>query len=159
MALGATFVLASLAGEREVKAEDFYKGLFETGLRPGELIVSVKFPAMPPKASAGFAELSRRHGDFALVGLAAVLTPADGQIGKATLVYFGCTDHAKMAQSVSAALEGVSLPLRDATRFAPALRQDLAPDDTPGLRADTRLQMAEALTRRVINSLVQKAAA
>jgi aerobic carbon-monoxide dehydrogenase medium subunit len=159
VALGATFVLASLAGEREVKAEDFYKGLFETGLRPGELIVSVKFPAMPPKASAGFAELSRRHGDFALVGLAAVLTPADGQIGKATLVYFGCTDHAKMAQSVSAALEGVSLPLRDATRFAPALRQDLAPDDTPGLRADTRLQMAEALTRRVINALVQKAAA
>jgi aerobic carbon-monoxide dehydrogenase medium subunit len=159
VALGATFVLASLAGEREVKAEDFYKGLFETGLRPGELIVSVKFPAMPPKASAGFAELSRRHGDFALVGLAAVLTAAEGQIGKATLVYFGCTDHAKMAQSVSAALEGVSLPLRDATRFAPALRQDLAPDDTPGLRADTRLQMAEALTRRVINSLVQKAAA
>src|SRR5215216_5556939 len=159
VALGASFVLASLAGEREVKAEDFYKGLFETGLRPGELIVSVKFPAMPPKASAGFAELSRRHGDFALVGLAAVLTPADGQIGKATLVYFGCTDHAKMAQSVSAALEGVSLPLRDATRFAPALRQDLAPDDTPGLRADTRLQMAEALTRRVINALVQKAAA
>jgi len=119
----------------------------------------VKFPAMPPKASAGFAELSRRHGDFALVGLAAMVNAAGGQIGKARLVYFGCTDHAKVAQSVSAALEGLSPALGDATRFASALREDLAPGDTPGLRADTRLHMAGVLTRRVVNSLVRKAAA
>jgi carbon-monoxide dehydrogenase medium subunit len=159
VALGATLVLASLAGEREVKAEDFYHGLFETDLHPGELIVSVKFPATAPNASAGFAELSLRHGDFALVGLAAVVDAAGGQISKARLVYFGCTDHAKVAQSVSTALEGHSLPLSDAMRIASALREDLAPGDTPGLRADTRLHMAEVLTRRVVNSAVHKAAA
>jgi aerobic carbon-monoxide dehydrogenase medium subunit len=46
VALSATLVLGSLAGERQVKAEDFFKGLFETALEPGELIVAVKFPAM-----------------------------------------------------------------------------------------------------------------
>ena len=97
VALGATLVLGSLAGEREVKAEDFFKGLFETDLRPGELIVAVKFPVAQAGTSIGFAELSRRHGDFALVGLAAVATMQRERIGKARLVYFGCADRAKVA--------------------------------------------------------------
>src|SRR5215831_10477268 len=74
VALGATLELSSVVGEREVKAEDFFKGLFETELKPGELIVAVKFPAMQPGMAVGFAELSRRQGDFALVGLAALAT-------------------------------------------------------------------------------------
>ena len=72
VALGATLVLGSVKGERAVKAEDFFTGLFETDLRPGELIVAVRFPVMQTGTTIGFAELSRRHGDFALVGLAAV---------------------------------------------------------------------------------------
>ena len=159
VALGATLVLGSLAGEREVKAEDFFKGLFETDLRPGELIVAVKFPVVQAETSIGFAELARRHGDFALVGLAAVATMQRERIGKARLVYFGCVDRAKLAQSVSAAVAGMPTPLPDNSAFAQAIRQDLTPDDTPGLRADTRLHMAAVLTRRVLNSLTDQAAA
>ena len=159
VALGATLVLGSLAGEREVKAEDFFKGLFETDLRPGELIVAVKFPVVQAETSIGFAELARRHGDFALVGLAAVATMQRERIGKARLVYFGCVDRAKLAQSVSAAVAGMPTPLPDNSAFAQAIRQDLTPDDTPGLRADTRLHMATVLTRRVLNSLTDQAAA
>ena len=76
VALGATLVLGSATGEREVKAEDFFKGLFETDLRAGELIVAVKFPEVPAGTSIGFAELSRRHGDFALVGASRARHPA-----------------------------------------------------------------------------------
>ena len=159
VALGATLVLGSLAGEREVKAEDFFKGLFETDLRPGELIVAVKFPVVQAETSIGFAELARRHGDFALVGLAAVATMQRERIGKARLVYFGCVDRAKVARSVSAAVAGMPTPLPDNSAFAQAIRQDLTPDDTPGLRADTRLHMATVLTRRVLNSLTNRAAA
>jgi carbon-monoxide dehydrogenase medium subunit len=159
VALGATLVLGSLAGEREVKAEDFFKGLFETDLRPGELIVAVKFPAAQAGVSIGFAELARRHGDFALVGLAAVATMQRERIGTARLVYFGCADRAKLAQSVSAAVAGLPTPLTDRSGFEHAIRQDLTPDDTPGLRADTRLHMATVLTRRVLNSLTNRAAA
>jgi carbon-monoxide dehydrogenase medium subunit len=159
VALGATLVLGSLAGEREVKAEEFFKGLFDTDLRPGELVVAVKFPATPAGASVGFAELSRRHGDFALVGLAAVVTMQRNRIDTARLVYFGCVDRARVARSVSAALVGLATPLQDTSSFEDAILQDLAPDDTPGLRADTRIHMAKVLTRRVLNSLSDKAAA
>jgi aerobic carbon-monoxide dehydrogenase medium subunit len=156
VALGATLILGSLAGEREVKAEDFFTGLFETELKPGELMVAVKFPAMQPGMSVGFAELSRRNGDFALVGLAAVATMQRDRIGAARLAYFGCVDRAKVARSVSAAVAGLAPPLRDTSAFAQAIRQDLTPEDTTGLRADTKLHMATVLTRRVLNSLSQR---
>jgi carbon-monoxide dehydrogenase medium subunit len=156
VALSATLMLGSLAGERRVKAEDFFKGLFETALEPGELIIAVKFPAMQPGTSVAFAELSRRQGDFALVGLAAVATMQRDRIGAARLAYFGCVDRAKVAQSVSAAVVGLATPLPDTSAFERAIREDLTPEDTSGLRADTKLHMATVLTRRVLNSLSER---
>jgi len=155
VALGATLVLGSAKGERQVKAEDFFKGLFETDLRAGELIVEVKFPEVPTGTSTGFAELSRRHGDFALVGVAALAILRAGDIESARIVYFGCVDRARVAVSVSAAPSGVAVPLEDASPYAAAIRNDVKPDDTPGLRADTKLHMATVLTRRVLNSMVE----
>jgi aerobic carbon-monoxide dehydrogenase medium subunit len=157
--LGATLELGSLKGERAVKAEEFFKGLFETDLQPGELIVGVKFPAMQTGAMIGFAELARRHGDFALVGLAAVATMQRDRIGNARIAYFGCVDRAKLAPSVSAAVDGLALPMPNAAAFEAAIRTDLRPEDTPGLRANTKLHMATVLTRRVLNSLSGPAAA
>jgi aerobic carbon-monoxide dehydrogenase medium subunit len=157
VALGATLVLRSAVGEREVKAEDFFTGLFETVLKPGELIVAVKFPAIQPGTAVGFAELSRRQGDFALVGLAAVASFERDRIGTARLAYFGCVDCAQLAPAVSAAVRGLSMPLPNTSAFAQAIRQDLAPEDIAGLRAETRLHMATVLTRRVFNSLSQRA--
>jgi aerobic carbon-monoxide dehydrogenase medium subunit len=156
VALGATLVLGSAKGERQVKAEDFFKGLFETDLRAGELIVEVKFPEVPTGTSTGFAELSRRHGDFALVGVAALAILRAGEIESARIVYFGCIDRARVAASVSAALSGAAVPLEDASPYAAAIRNDLEPDDTPGLRADTKLHMATVLTRRALNSMVEQ---
>ncbi|HYZ44438.1 MAG TPA: xanthine dehydrogenase family protein subunit M [Xanthobacteraceae bacterium] len=156
VALGATLVLGSAKGERQVKAEDFFKGLFETDLRAGELIVEVKFPEVPTGTSTGFAELSRRHGDFALVGVAALAMLRAGEIESARIVYFGCVDRARVAASVSAALSGAAVPLEDASPYAAAIRNDVNPDDTPGLRADTKLHMATVLTRRALNSMVER---
>jgi carbon-monoxide dehydrogenase medium subunit len=156
VALGATLVLGSAKGERQVKAEDFFKGLFETDLRAGELIVEVKFPEVPTGTSTGFAELSRRHGDFALVGIAALAILRAGEIESARIVYFGCVDRARVAGSVSAALSGAAVPLEDASPYAAAIRNDVKPDDTPGLRADTKLHMATVLTRRALNSMVEQ---
>ena len=156
VALGATLVLGSAKGERQVKAEDFFKGLFETDLRAGELIVEVKFPEVPTGTSTGFAELSRRHGDFALVGVAALAILRAGEIESARIVYFGCVDRARVAASVSAALSGAAVPLEDASSYADAIRNDVKPDDTPGLRADTKLHMATVLTRRALNSMVEQ---
>ncbi|MEA3024864.1 MAG: aerobic carbon-monoxide dehydrogenase medium subunit [Alphaproteobacteria bacterium] len=159
VALGATMVLGSIAGEREVKAENFFKGLFDTDLQSGELIIAVKFPMTPPGTSVGFTELSRRHGDFALAGLAAVATFQEQTIGETRLVYIGCADRPRLATKVSAAIKGLRAPLSDTAAFERAIRQDLAPEDTPGLRGDTRLHMATVLTRRLLNSMSERVAA
>jgi carbon-monoxide dehydrogenase medium subunit len=158
VALGATLVLASLAGEREVKAEQFYKGLFETDLQPGELILAVKIAVPSEETTAGFAELTRRHGDFAMVGLAMVATVRRRKFESGRLVYFGCVDRPRLAVSVSRAIAGMTLPLRDKV-FEAAIPEDLAPGDTPGLRADTKLHFAKVLTRRVLKSVLERAVA
>jgi aerobic carbon-monoxide dehydrogenase medium subunit len=159
VALDATLVLHSLLDERQVKAEDFFKGLFETDLRPGELIVAVNFPVSPLGTRCGFAELSRRHGDFAMVGAAAIATMTGDRIDRARLAYFGCVSHAMVARAVSAAVAGRVVPIFEDPALDEAIQQDVTPDDTPGLRADTRIHMAKVLTRRVLNRMSERAAA
>ena len=111
--LGATLEIGGPEGERLVQAEDFFKGLFETDLRPSELILGVRFPIQQKDSAIGFAELARRHGDFPLVGLAVVATMQRDRISNARLAYFGPVDRARLAHSVSSAVEGLALPLRE----------------------------------------------
>jgi carbon-monoxide dehydrogenase medium subunit len=70
LALDATIVVAGKDGERMVKAQDFFKGLFEVDLAPGELVTAVEFPAQLKDQRSVFLELARRHGDYAIIGLA-----------------------------------------------------------------------------------------
>ena len=71
VALQAVLKLKSRSSERSVEAARFFKGLFEADLRPGELLTAVEFPAAKPSDKSVFLELTRRHGDYAIVGLAA----------------------------------------------------------------------------------------
>jgi len=153
VALGATIEIGGPDGKRDVLAEHFFKGLFETDLRHGELILGVRFPVQQEDTRIGFAELARRHGDFPLVGLTAVATLQRDSIRKARLVYFGPVDRARVAQSVSSAIEGLTLPLNPSASFELEIEKDLAAEDAAGLRADTKLRLATVLTRRVLNSL------
>jgi len=71
LALGATLVVAAKSGERRIEAGRFFKGLFETDLAPGEILTAVEFPAAASSDRSAFLELARRHGDYAIIGLAA----------------------------------------------------------------------------------------
>jgi len=71
VALGASIVVQGKEGERIVAAEEFFKGLFEVDLRPGELVVAVEVRAQLKDERCAFLELARRHGDYAIIGLAA----------------------------------------------------------------------------------------
>ena len=71
VALDATIVLQGRKGERRVAAKDFFRGLFETDLRPGEILTAAEFPILKAGEKCAFLELARRHGDYAIVGLAA----------------------------------------------------------------------------------------
>jgi carbon-monoxide dehydrogenase medium subunit len=71
VALRASIAISGKKGDRMVAAEAFFKGLFETALEPGEMLVAVEFPAIGKDERSVFLELARRHGDYAIVGLAA----------------------------------------------------------------------------------------
>jgi aerobic carbon-monoxide dehydrogenase medium subunit len=153
VALEATFVVASDKKKRVVRACDFYKGLFETDLAQGELLIEVRFPQQKPKEKWGFAELARRHGDFALAGLAAIAEQDGDTITAARLAYFGCTDYAKLARRVAERFCGQRLPLRESEWLSEAIALDLVPIDSPGLRAATKIKLSAALTRRTLDNM------
>jgi carbon-monoxide dehydrogenase medium subunit len=153
VALESTFVIASDRRQRVIGAADFYKGLFETDLGSGELLIEVRFPQQKSKEKWGFSELARRHGDFALAGLAAVTEQDGDTITAARLVYFGCTDHAKLAHRVAQKLCGQRLPLCEPEWLSEDIAIDLAPIDSPGLRAATKIRLAATLTHRTLHNM------
>src|SRR5262252_1053169 len=91
-ALDAEFVVQSELGERVIMAADWFEGYLTTARRPDELLVTVRFPAARPGTGVSFQEVARRHGDFAIVGLATSLTLSDGAISDARLAFAGMSD-------------------------------------------------------------------
>jgi len=157
VASGATLVLGSAKGKRRVAASDFFLDIMDTALAADELILEIRFPVQANNQRHVFAELSRRHGDFALVGLAGIISADSQKITDAKLVYFGCVTHPAVAVAMSSALKGRSLgdALND-SEIQACLAQDISPVDNPGMRADTKLTLAAVVTRRQLNSLAEK---
>lgn len=90
--LGATMTVTSQRGRREVNAADFFTGAMTTVLRPDELLESVAFPVAEPGEGSGFAEIARRHGDFALAGVAVRVRGAATGRPRAAVACFGVAD-------------------------------------------------------------------
>jgi len=89
LAADAEMVIASARATRRVAAADFFQGYFTTALAPHELLLAVEFPARSPSAGQAVVEVSRRHGDYAMVGLACTVDAPDGTIASAALSFFG----------------------------------------------------------------------
>jgi carbon-monoxide dehydrogenase medium subunit len=87
VACEAQMTIAGPRGERRVPAREFFKGLFTTALAPDELLTAIRFPAWPNGCKHAFMEVSRRHGDFAIVGVCVLY-----QAPAARIVVFGAED-------------------------------------------------------------------
>ena len=159
VALGATVLIAGPDGERRLAAENFFHGLFETDLQVGEIIVGFEIPRIRANQRWAFTELSRRRGDFAMAGLAALLDMSGDMVTDARLVYFGCTDYPRLAAAMAAALRGTSLPLADKQWIHDTLPQDVQPSPSVGMRPDTKLKLAVAVTEDFLADLSQPRAA
>jgi len=137
LALNATIVLAHRRGERRVPASKFFKGLFETDIRSGEIVAGAEFPKVERSV---FLELTRRHGDYAIVGLAGV---ADASGRRIAYLGVGATpvfaESASRAVSLNAALE--------------VLGRDLHPNADLYHSAATKLHLAKVLLSRAWNTL------
>jgi carbon-monoxide dehydrogenase medium subunit len=105
VALQAILTLKSKTSERKTEAIRFFKGLFETDLRPGELLTAVEFPAAKMSDKTAFLELARRNGDYAIIGLAACNDRFAFFGAGDRPVLFTFTDLEKARQSLKAGLK------------------------------------------------------
>jgi carbon-monoxide dehydrogenase medium subunit len=152
-AAGASFVLQGRNGTRSVAANDFFLGLFETAREPGEILVAAEFPAIPANEKTAFNELARRHGDYAIIGLAAQGSIDGGTFSNMRLAFFGAGDRPILAQAANAALEGQSYSDATVASAQEALDADLDPmDDLNGPPA-MKMHLARVITARVLAEL------
>ena len=152
VALDATLVLVSATGERRVAARDFFTGLLETALRPGELIAAIEVPCTTPATRSAIEEVARRSGDYAMAGLAACLTlDGAGSVAAPRLVFFGVGNGPVTASAAAAALSGRALTEATIAAAAEALARDLDPPADLHGPPEMKLHLARVLTRRVLS--------
>jgi aerobic carbon-monoxide dehydrogenase medium subunit len=157
VALAATIRVHGRSGRRDIAAADFFRGIYTTALAPGELVVEIVIPRSPAGWRSGFQELARRHGDYALAGLAAHARVEGGAFAEGRLVFFGVGPGPVRARGAEAALTGRGG--NDAVAAAQrALDADLdPPGDVHGSPA-LRRHLARVLLARVLAQLVEDAA-
>jgi carbon-monoxide dehydrogenase medium subunit len=159
VALEATVVLRSRHGERRLAAEDFFTGLFATALMPGELVTAIEIPAPPPRSGSAFEEMARRHGDYALVGVAAVVTlDGAGRSAGARIALFSVGEGPVLARRAMAALAGTAVGAETlAAAAALAGGEDIDPPGDIHASASYRRQLARVLTRRALERAAARA--
>jgi carbon-monoxide dehydrogenase medium subunit len=159
VALNGRFRLRSQAGERWVAADEFFIGFFTTALEPDELLVEVALPPMPPRSGWSFLEVARRHGDYALVGVAAMMTLDDqDQCYQARLVFLSVGDGPVEAQQAVEMLTG-QIPSPEAIRAAAetAAKADVDPGSDIHASADYRRHLVQVMAHRALEQAVERA--
>jgi carbon-monoxide dehydrogenase medium subunit len=149
VALEGEVEIAGAAGRRAVKAEDFFKGLFATDLGPHDILTAIRVPAAPGMRFA-FAELARRHGDYAIAGLAAAARAEGGALAEVRLVFFGLG-----VMPVRARRAETALAAGDVEAAVAALAEDLDPPADLQASATVKRHLAGVLLRRAARQLAE----
>jgi len=156
-ALNAEFVVRGPSGERVVPAAEWFEGYLTTSRGPDELLTEVRFLAARPGTGTSFQEVARRHGDFAMVGLATSVTLNAGTITDARLAFAGVSDVPARATAAEELLEGerpTAELFDEAARVAAA---DIDPPSDLHGSAEYRKKVAAALVRRGLREAVGNA--
>ncbi|HEY7248703.1 MAG TPA: xanthine dehydrogenase family protein subunit M [Xanthobacteraceae bacterium] len=149
VAVNAEISVCGPQGTRTIKAGQFFKGLFETELGERDVLTAIRIPAATPATRVGFAELARRHGDYAIVGLAACGNSQRESLRDLRLAYFGVGSIPVRPRGAEAALmDG------DVDRAVDVLGDELHPSDDIHAPAAVRLHLAGVLLRRVAKQLM-----
>jgi carbon-monoxide dehydrogenase medium subunit len=156
-ALDAEFVVRSRSGERVIPAAEWFEGYLATARRPDEILVEVRFPTAGSDTGVAFQEVARRHGDFAIVGVAASLTFADGAISDARVAFSGIADVPVRAAEAENLLVGEE---PSAELFEEAARRATARIDPPADlhgSSEYRKKVAATLVRRGLRAAADNA--
>lgn len=142
LALNGVIVAQGAAGRREIAADDFFLGSYETALEAGEVLVEVRIPLPDPDARAGFAEIARRRGDYATVGLALMAGP-DPRV-----VWFGLADRPLRDPAAEAALADGPQAAAAAALHGAEVWGDMHTSEA------TKRHLARVLIRRVLEGVL-----
>lgn len=157
-ALSGRVLFQSLRGQRWVSADDCFVGIFTTDIEPDEMLIEVELPPMPPRTGWAFTEFSRRVGDYALIGLAAVMTLDEGGVCRSTkIVYLNAGDLPVSAEVASSILIG-QRPTRELLKTV-AEEAQLEINPTGDIHAtETYLRhLARVLTLRALTTAYERA--
>lgn len=157
-ALGGRLRLQSSTGERWVGTDDFFVSLFTTAIATDEMLVEVAIPAAPARTGTAFMEVARRHGDYAMLGVAVVVTlDAAGACSAARLIFLNAGDRPMNAQRAAAALLG-QLPGSAAIEAAASsATEELEPMGSVHATPAYQRHLALVLARRALRLAVQRA--
>ena len=155
LALRATIVVRGPAGERRIAAEEFFTGIYETKLTPLDLLVAVEVPVARKGAVHFFQEFARRHGDYAMVGLAAQAVLHDSRFADLRLGYFGVGDAPVLARA-AAKLIGVAITPALLAEIAAALSDELDPHEDQQASPAMRRHLAKVLLARCAAQLLNR---
>ncbi len=156
--LGGQVVVRGPAGVRAIRAEDFFIGPLVCDLNATEMVVELQFPPVPPGAGWSFLELSRRHGDFALVGvIALVVLDAEGRIASARLGVIGAGPVPTRLVQAEAVLTGQRPGQSVVQAAARAARQALDPPSDVHASAEYRREVAGVLMQRALEQALERA--
>jgi carbon-monoxide dehydrogenase medium subunit len=156
VALNATIIVRGQNGERRIGAEDFFRGIYETALSAEELLVGVELPVARKSSAHFFFEFARRHGDYAIAGLAAQAVLEGGAFTELRLVFFAMGDRPVSAKAARTLVKVAITPAVLADALV-ALEQELDPHDDQQGSAAMRRHLAKVLVSRCTCSLLGRA--
>jgi carbon-monoxide dehydrogenase medium subunit len=153
LALGATIIVRGPGGERRIAAKEFFTGIYETALAPQELLVAIELPVVQKSSAHFFHEFARRHGDYAIVGLAAQARIDGGRFSDLRLGFFAVGDRPALAKA-AAKLIGIDVTPAVLAEASAALDAELDPQEDQQASPEMRRHLAKVLLRRGVAALL-----
>jgi aerobic carbon-monoxide dehydrogenase medium subunit len=155
LALAATIIVRGPGGERRIAATEFFTGIYETALSPQELLVAVELPVAPSGSSHFFHEFARRHGDYAIAGLAVQAVIQDGRFSDLRLGFFAVGDRPLLARAAGKLINAPVTPalLSDALSD---LADELDPQEDHQATPAMRRHLAKVLLTRCVAALLAR---
>lgn len=152
--LNGEVIAQSIHGERTIKAEDFFTGYLSTALEPDEMLTEVRFPWIAPQSGWAFMEFARRSGDYALVGITAIITPSlNNHCMSARIAYLGIAGFPVRVREAENSLIGTTLDDKTINHAA-EIAGTCVSDDMDDVHAtvDYRRALTTELTRRALKT-------
>ncbi len=155
LALDAVIVLRGKGGERRIAAVDFFQGIFQTALSANELLVAVELPIARKSAAHFFHEFARRHGDYAVAGLAAQAVVEGGTFADLRLTFFAVGDRPVLSGAASALVKRAVTPAL-ISKVCTALGEELDPHDDQQASGEMRRHLSKVLLARCVATLLDR---